>query len=146
MQVLLRQLQSPAFKVMAEIIAHTGTGMTVTRCESFPFATHTVQIWEFTPQTLPLDREAVRVVVNLIGGQLRAWKAITSSFEEVVAKYRVRCEPAPPSGSPPTPEVETPTPVERVFTLSATPEVRFALPPRADGKPWALRSAVEVGP
>ncbi|MBK8185599.1 MAG: hypothetical protein IPK63_22990 [Candidatus Competibacteraceae bacterium] len=144
MQHLISKLQSPTFKAVIEIARHAGDGMAVTRQASFDFPTCVVQVWEFTPQTPPLERESVRVAVAIgRGRQLHRWTPLAEEFESAVAYYRElaaktagQCPPDRLDGKPLAPAV---------LGLSPPPGVRVTLPVLLAGRPLALAAARERG-
>ena len=92
MQHLVHHVPSPSFRAVAEIAAHAGRGMTVTRFETVRFPTGTVQIWELTPHAPAsahnADDAALVVAVFLKGRGIDGWTPMPADFEAAVAHYR----------------------------------------------------------
>ena len=96
MQHLVHHVPSPSFRAVAEIAAHAGRGMTVTRFETIRFPTGTVQVWALTPHTPASTHDAADtaaalvVAVFLKGRGIDGWKPMPAGFEAAVAHYRRR--------------------------------------------------------
>jgi len=92
MQHLVHHVPSPSFRAVAEIAAHAGRGMTVTRFETVRFPAGTVQIWELTPHAPAsahnADDAALVVAVFLKGRGIDGWTPMPADFEAAVAHYR----------------------------------------------------------
>ena len=92
MQHLVHHVPSPSFRAVAEIAAHAGRGMTVTRFETVRFPTGTVQVWELTPHAPTsahnADDAALVVAVFLKGRGIDGWTPMPADFEAAVAHYR----------------------------------------------------------
>jgi len=94
MQHLVHHVPSPSFRAVAEIAAHAGRGMTVTRFETVRFPTGTVQVWALTPHTPASTHDAADtaaalvVAVFLKGRGIDGWTPMPADFEAAVAHYR----------------------------------------------------------
>ena len=79
---------SPAFRTVAEIARHAGSGMTVARFQSLRFPTGACQVWEFKPALPPLDRPPVVVAVFLRRGRPETWTPVTDpDYEGALRHY-----------------------------------------------------------
>lgn len=148
MQQLLSKLQTPSFKAVIGIIQYAGDGMTVTRHDSVLFPTCTVQVWELTPQTPPLDRASVRVAVALRDGKMQDWTPLDQPFEEAVAHYRALAAQTVATVSPPqhTMSSGVGAVAATIITLPLTPGVRFTAPLSLSGKPVVFQTVTACTP
>ena len=126
---LIGKLQSPAFRTVAEIARHAGSGMTVARYQSIRFPTGTCQVWEFTPVLPPLDRPPVVVAVLVRRGRLETWTPVADrDYEAALRHYAELARDCPPGAA-------APPPISLVVP-GLPPGVRIAAP--ANGKPLAI--------
>ena len=130
---LIGKLQSPAFRTVAEIARHAGSGMTVARFQSLRFPTGACQVWEFKPALPPLDRPPVVVAVFLRRGRPETWTPVADrDYEGALRHYAglaAATRPAPVT-APPAAASATP------LVLPLPRGVRIAAP--ANGKPLTI--------
>ena len=135
---LIGQLQSPAFRTVAEIARHAGNGMTVARFQSLRFPTGACQVWEFTPALPPLDRPPVVVAVFLRQGRPETWTPVADrDYEGALRHYAGLASANPTSVAAPAavPARATPAPIPLVVP-GLPPGVRIVAP--ASGKPLTI--------
>ena len=131
---LIGKLQSPAFRTVAEIARHAGSGMTVARYQSIRFPTGACQVWEFTPVLPPLDRPPVVVAVFVRRGRLETWTPVADrDYEAALRHYAELARDCPPGAT--APPAAAPAPISLVVP-GLPPGVRIAAP--ANGKPLAI--------
>lgn len=107
MRSLIGRLQSPNFRVVAEI-ARTRSGAVLTRHRTVRFPpAGSVQLWAFGPYRDPREPDAQRAAESVVAVLFRnrtieSWKTLDMDFDQAVAHYRRQASLRQPVPAAPT--------------------------------------------